>query len=445
MKINDYISKVITGLILFSLTIGFLYPLNALAVTTLSTDGAGSEIITIDNPKQNTGVQLQPTGPGTIIMGTDKDGNPTATPAAGDGQSKAAFTGNVPASTTPPATSAVGKTAAEALGCVAGGLLAQVIAQGISVAIAGLFDAADYSLPVKDIGLRANGRLETAAHTSINIFGFPTGVSWDGISWCIVNSIISYIADSTIRWANSGFNGNPSFVQNPERFFKGLADQQASQFIQQLAYDTTGFNVCKPFRAQIAIGLANSYNNNTGNKFDGSCSLDTVKNNVSGFAKNPITVSSSGGQSPQAGINNYWKNWNQTRQDQNNPFGAYLLAQDYMNTQISMKNNTMSVQLQTNGGFLSFYKCEDPEAAKKGDTRSCNVTTPGKLVQSSLEKSLNLPKDRLVLASKFDQVVTAIVNNLIKVALDKVLTPSNAQPPVPRGVNYSVPAAARAR
>ncbi len=93
-----------------------------------------------------------------------------------------------------------------------------------------------------------------------------------------------------------------------------------------------------------------------------------------------------------------------------------LIANDEMYARISAQNNTLKFDLGLNNGFLNYQKCDIPN-----DPRSCHTVTPGKVIQTELEKTMGLEKDRLNLATKFDQVVTALVNNLIKVGLNEVL------------------------
>lgn len=323
-------------------------------------------------------------------------------------------------------TSAGTNAATELLGCTAGGLLARVIAGGITVLLNGLLGStvgALLNVPVSpDNSQTGKGQqLQQAAETGIHIFGVPTGVSWNGIAFCIVNSIISYIADSTIEWANNGFNGNPAFIQNPDRFFKSMADREAGNFIQQLAYDTTGINVCEPFRARIAIGLANAYGNNY--QRQAGCSLDQIRSNVDNFAQNPIEIgvgdsrgSAINQRRSNPGLPNYFPNLLNARRSNNNVVGSYILANQHMYAGITRANNTATFEIGLNKGWLSTKKCVD-----ENDPNTCNIVSPGSILQSSLEKTLGIPKDRLVLATRFDQVVTVIVNNLIKVALNKVL------------------------
>ncbi len=301
----------------------------------------------------------------------------------------------------------------ELLGCSAGALLAQIISTGLTSLVGGTVGKAVYSVvptvPVNsnysynETTLRQNSESQTSAHTIQQVAGIPFGSSLDSMGWCIVNSIITYIADSTIAWANSGFNGSPVFLENPEQFFTDLADLEAGKFIQELAYNTTGLNVCQPFRVNLGIGLSSNYSSN---RFRGSCTLDTISKNFESFADgNNFNVGS------------FWSTWNTASKSQNNAWGSYLLANDYLYARTKAQNNTATFELGLNKGWMNFKKCED-----EADPSSCKTYTPGSLIQSNLEKTLGVPKDRLVSVQKFDQVITAVVNNLIKVALNEVLT-----------------------
>lgn len=296
--------------------------------------------------------------------------------------------------------------------CTASGLLSNLLSSAISSAISTVTDKLSSIIgmlvPIDLQGpARGTQKTQESAHTGLSIDtqwgSFLTGVSWDGVAYCIINEMISYIADSTIQWANNGFKGNPAFVANPEAFFKSIADAEAGKFIQGIAYNTTGINICQPFRAQVALNLSNSYGSNYGNR--AQCTLTQATKNINNFMNG----------TPGSFTWGAWYAY--TQNPANNPTGATILAQDELQRRLSVKNNVATLELGWNKGFLNFKKCSDPK-----DTNTCKTYTPGTLIQSSLEKSLGLPKDRLVLAQKFDQVVQAVVNNLIKVALNQVLS-----------------------
>lgn len=333
--------------------------------------------------------------------------------------------------------------------CIAGQLLSTVLASTITAAINGIVNTAEtavgtaiglLSVPVADWNvkidtLRTKEQLQTqnAARVGTSA-GVPgsinslVNVSWDSIGYCIVNSMIDYIARSTIAWAKSGFNGNPAFIENPGKFFKEIGDIEASSFLNTLAYGVLGQSICEPFRAQIVLTIARDYLNNSGDsgyygsggysvggysgvqgsrgsRTFGGCTLDDAKNNLRSFLN---------GNFSQGG----WNSWLQISQvDTNNPYAVYLNLSSQLQGRISQKKTIANTELSWNKGFLSYRKCEN----KNMKPEDCPIVTPGNLIEDQLAKTLNLSKERLVLAEKFDQVLNVVINELINTALNKVL------------------------
>lgn len=324
------------------------------------------------------------------------------------------------------------------LTCSAGTLLGNLLRSAISSMISALITsivgevATDTVLnadkvPTNPGGpLLDNAKLSTSAHTgTAGPFGLYINIGWDAVAWCVINAMIEYIANATIAWANSGFNGNPAFIQNPERFFQDLADYQAGSIIRDIAYGATGVNVCQPFRVTIAVGLAQTYGGSGQNALNAaygrmSCKLSDITQNNFFQGVNVTTTGGGAGGGAQTGRIG-WNDWaSVTQVDSNNPHGAYIMANEALYAGVSNKQNELRFEVGLNNGWLNFKKCSDPK-----DSRTCNTTTPGRLIESSLNQTLGLSKQRLVMANKFDEMVTAIVNNLIKVALNKVLEEVN--------------------
>lgn len=300
--------------------------------------------------------------------------------------------------------------------CVASSILSTAISSTIKSAINSLSSVAtkvtDSLTKVSTSDSTHQDKTETVKQASsgytVPYTNTLIGVSWDGVAWCIANTLIEYVADSTIKWANSGFNGSPSFISNTDNFFENIADTEAGNFVNSIAKDVTsgGINLCSNFKVSISVGLSNYYSKSTYSKTS-SCSLTKIVSNVDSFMNGNF---SEGG----------WTGWfSMTQSASNNKIGATILATDELYARVSAKNNTAKLEIGLNNGFLNYKKCTEP-----GNEKSCKTVTPGTVIQSSLEKSLNLPKDRLVLAQKFDQVIESVVNNLIKVALNEVLTTS---------------------
>ncbi len=333
---------------------------------------------------------------------------------------------------------AVQSVATDVVGCSAGQILGSIISSAVSSAMTSALGyvvekaSGLINVPTQESGqVLLNSKTQSSAEVGTTVGAFGIGIlalpSWNSIAYCVVNAMIEYVANSTIAWIQGGFEGNPSFVNNPEQFFKDLADVEASAFLKELAYGTLGLNICEPFRVQIVLTIARSHIGNQqayggqggysrggfgggggANGYEyGGCTLDDIKGNLEGFLEGNFD-------------NGGWDSWFQVSQiDSNNPYSTYLNLQAQLNGAISKKQNLASVELDWGKGFLSFRKCD--EKTPKEKQKDCPITSPGVIIQGQLEKTLGLAKDRLVLAEKFDQVIAAVVNQLINTALDKVL------------------------
>lgn len=307
--------------------------------------------------------------------------------------------------------------------CIASSILAKGISSVISSAIGALTTGAEKvtnALTTVTVNSpthedKTEVQKEAASGFTVPYTNTLIGVSWDGVAWCIANSLIEYIANSTIEWANSGFNGSPSFISNTDNFFENIADTEAGNFLNALANGSTtsgSINLCSNFKVSVSVGLSNYYNKGSSKK--SSCTLTNIVKNVDSFMD---------GNFEQGG----WEGWfSMTQSASNNKIGATIVATDALYAKVTAKNNTLKLDLGLNNGFLNYKKC-DKKSDGTTDEKSCKTVTPGKVIESSLEKSLGLPKDRLAAVAKFDQVIEAVVNNLIKVALNEVLTSSSSK------------------
>lgn len=315
--------------------------------------------------------------------------------------------------------------------CLGSQILAQAIvgaATSIASNVAGQATDMLLNVPVAESGSTgAAVKTETSARvgTNVSIFGIgiPAFPSWDAMGYCIVNTMIIYIADSTIQWINTGFEGNPAFLNNPDQFFEDLANQEKVAFLQGLAYGVNS-SVCGVFKNSVVSAILSRYGQNQQNMYNqgyqnggynagygqngpiSSCPFDQTPGKLNAFMTG--SFNEGGG----------WDTWFQVTQNpMSNPYETYFAANDRMNQQVQAVQISQNRELTWNNGYLSFRKCENGEK----DKSKCSITTPGTVIQNQLNSTLNLGKNRLVLAEKFDQVVTAVVDQLITTALDKAL------------------------
>ena len=52
----------------------------------------------------------------------------------------------------------------------------------------------------------------------------------DTIAYTAAKIVLAKITQSTLNWINSGFQGSPTFVQNPGSFFASIANESLSYF-----------------------------------------------------------------------------------------------------------------------------------------------------------------------------------------------------------------------
>ena len=278
------------------------------------------------------------------------------------------------------------------------------------------------------------GNLE-GKETGLSIFGIPILPSWDAIGYCIVNTMIRYISESTIRWINSGFRGNPAFIENFDQFFADLANREVAIFLSEVASTDL---LCGDLQVDVQRSILDRYNSNylsggsrTGSASGyGSCTFDQRTYTPQGGG---ITSDGGGSQAGGSGVTNGgggtqislaayssgdtstaitggWEALSMLARPENNIIGATIQANRALDAQIADVTESVRTQVvDVNGGNLS-----------SKDSRG-NIVTPGAIIEQRLNNQLDLPSDRLILADEFNEVVTQLINQLIKIALDETL------------------------
>lgn len=256
-----------------------------------------------------------------------------------------------------------------------------------------------------------------AASTAVSAGGSTAQVSkefgLDGIAFLIAKLIIQRITASTVNWINSGFKGNPAFVTNPEAYFGDIADKVAGQAI----FNNPNLNfLCGPISAKIRIALQSNY---IGDNNRYRCTLTQIGQNMDNF---------------MADFNNGgWDNFFEvTQRQQNNPIGAYMMAENEMTLQIATRQGTAQAELNQGNGFLSSKKCNagttveganyvSPTGQKTVQDSSGNycaesnlqTVTPGSVIAAQLNKQLGAGTDSLVTADEINEIVSALLTQLV--------------------------------
>ncbi|MBC7837011.1 hypothetical protein H7X87_04545 [Acetobacteraceae bacterium] len=227
----------------------------------------------------------------------------------------------------------------------------------------------------------------------------------DCITRGIAKIAIEQITASTVDWINSGFDGKPAFIQDYKQFFTDIADQSAGSFIEGSALSF----LCSPIQLQVRIAIAQSYARSR--SAPESCTLSDVVGNIEDFMDGNF---SDGGWRGLLAV---------TTEPTNNPFGAYMYGKGLLRQAIAYDQQTATLRISP-GGFLSKTKSVcDPFSGECRDI----IETPGSAIEDSLRKVMGNSIDSLNLADNFDEVIGALVQQLMTKVLYQGLSNLSGQ------------------
>ena len=218
----------------------------------------------------------------------------------------------------------------------------------------------------------------------------------DGIVVLIREVMIAAVTRSIVNWINSGFNGNPAFVDDLGGFLLGVGDEAAGEFLRASGL---GF-VCEPFRANIQFSLSVRYFSEERDV----CTLTDIINNIDGF----FNDFNQGG----------WSGWfSLTTQKTNNPYGGFLDASSKLSARIVNAKGEQIKLLDFGEGFLSFEECESVDDEGLGQEDVCHIATPGSVINEQLNFQLGSGQRQLELADEIDEIIGALFSQLVQQVL----------------------------
>jgi hypothetical protein len=335
--------------------------------------------------------------------------------------------------------SAVGGTAT----CSVGQILGRIIGSAVGQAVGGLTNKLQASVksvlktevPTRDADVRENTGADaqnTAALRNKTVGGGNPGksgilsgianaissVSWDSIMYCIVNEMLTYITQSTIQWIKSGFNGNPVFVENIGAMFQNLANKEKSAFTNELkagfkngqriavnGVANSAYQIAEPFRQGVFKTIAGSGNQDPFSRVPQIS--PQLSQNYNSYIRGNSNVPGGGA-------------YGLMQASQSNGY-VYNRAADIA-TQNRISEAQFIQQSQIVNGVQSFYKCRDGKTQSDGSCLPIDriITTPAQSINDETAARGSMKYLRLSFAKDFDSVVSALVNQLVKIAINKV-------------------------
>lgn len=258
-------------------------------------------------------------------------------------------------------------------------------------------------------------------------------------------AVLQSIVKSTVNWINSGFQGSPAFVTNLDATLQSVGDTYATGFINQLASNAA---IQSPFQDILSQAVRANYFISTardGFFLQNPYTLNQVSSNDAAFLRGDFTK---GG----------WDAWIAAiRTPSNNPFGAQLLQEGALGSIVNNAIQNKKIELGWGNGFLGFRGSSNcsQSAVVEGNTSSsetlqgpialgggrstvtgtvtgaspsvslnntdCSlfngIKTPGTFIMSALDKTGLVGIDSLVNAKEFDEIVNALLSQLLNQVL----------------------------
>lgn len=224
----------------------------------------------------------------------------------------------------------------------------------------------------------------------------------DAIAWSAAKIIISNMTNSIVNWINSGFEGSPAFVTDPEAFLIDVGDQIAGNFI---AGTEIGF-ICEPFQLELRRALNFSFSSTFTRA--NYCRLSDVVSNVENFTKFTDGDFSRGG----------WNSWFEISQNpSNNPLGVYSAAKAEIVLRTARGQEIELAKLNWGQGFLSWRDCEVRDDQTGECIKYSEIKTPGSVIENQLSQTLGSGIRQLELADEFNEIIGALVGQLARTVL----------------------------
>lgn len=275
--------------------------------------------------------------------------------------------------------------------------------------------------------------ISSVANTSVAV----KELGLDTIANVIAKTILRKITTQTVNWINSGFDGNPAFITDPQRFFTNIADQTASQYF--LSESSPLNQLCSPFKAEVRLALVKNYLYDNNPQFQ--CTFERIGANFESFTRD----FSQGG----------WDAWLvMTQENQNNPYGSYFEGKKLLTASVQTQTGKYTKQIADGRGFLSYERCRrdyvpppinrkctkyapltvgggEPECLRyegvdvNGEILDCpasekETVTPGSVINEKLGQALGSPFAQLEAADEINEIVNALMIQLIEKTFSSV-------------------------
>ncbi len=242
---------------------------------------------------------------------------------------------------------------------------------------------------------------------------------FDGIAITLAKNQLTAMTRSAMNWVNSGFGGNPFFVQNMQHMTYNLEKNVINTGIDALLAP----NNMNPYALDFAKAkVANKGIVSSSAQFLGGLQSDLsnfvtdptsyYSDNTLGKAQDTRTVLQRAQQANNSFATNFmyggWNGWLALTQiEKNNPLGFNMIANQYINEMESSATNQFKSEITTNNGFMSQKTCvtynddklkqlqKDLSTYQSASNTSCSGTGANSDACASAKASISNTQDKI--------------------------------------------------
>jgi hypothetical protein len=176
----------------------------------------------------------------------------------------------------------------------------------------------------------------------------------NGAADALAKNALQKVADKTVNWVKTGFNGNPFYVRDTTSYLKSIENEKLHTYLNKYVQtsDPVFGNALRSVLKQQTTGYTDGFLNKAMNTPEGRAYQDFQSDFTQG-------------------------GWNAFLNPNNNPVGAYFNAANELSYIINTAQQDVKDELQQGNGFLSMKKCVEYEPIiKTSRPRTCNGGTP---------------------------------------------------------------------
>lgn len=232
----------------------------------------------------------------------------------------------------------------------------------------------------------------------------------NAIAYAVARTTLLNVQNKTFNWINTGFNGNPLYVQDVNSYLKSISNNNINQFISTAQKRDPIFgNAIRSIVTQQTTG-----------KIDGLIDETLNTPEAAKYQKNMRNFASGG--------------WGSFLNVKANPISAVFNASDELSQKIGIDTQNTREELLRNGGFMDSKECVEWQkdgrvVTKPGDNglsgevkcTKWRVLLPGSLTKNRAETFLTTDVRQLELADTMSKTVSALFDKIINNILSKGL------------------------